>query len=170
MKALSLWQPWANLVAVGAKRIETRSWATDHRGPLAIHATSKFPQEARDAARNPIFAQALGEGLLPRSAIVAVATLVGCYQFGYGSTNQTIGGEPVGALEETFGDFTPGRYGWLLKDVQRLAVPVPCPGARMLWDVPPEVESDIQRLLGGALSIGRHDAADYGPQKRLPLL
>jgi hypothetical protein len=38
MKALSLWQPWATLVSIGAKRIETRSWPTKYRGPLAIHA------------------------------------------------------------------------------------------------------------------------------------
>lgn len=28
MKALTLWQPWASLVALGEKRIETRSWST----------------------------------------------------------------------------------------------------------------------------------------------
>lgn len=38
MKAISLTQPWATLVAIGAKKIETRSWRTDYRGPLAIHA------------------------------------------------------------------------------------------------------------------------------------
>lgn len=38
MKGLSLTQPWATLVAIGAKRIETRIWATSYRGPLAIHA------------------------------------------------------------------------------------------------------------------------------------
>ena len=38
MKALTLTQPWATLVAMGAKRIETRSWTTNYRGPLAIHA------------------------------------------------------------------------------------------------------------------------------------
>ncbi len=43
MKAISLLQPWATLVAIGAKRIETRSWATNYRGPLAIHA-SKSPK------------------------------------------------------------------------------------------------------------------------------
>jgi activating signal cointegrator 1 len=39
VKALTLHQPWASLIAVGAKRIETRNWATDYRGPLAIHAS-----------------------------------------------------------------------------------------------------------------------------------
>lgn len=33
MKAISLWQPWASAIAVGAKRVETRSWATKYRGP-----------------------------------------------------------------------------------------------------------------------------------------
>lgn len=45
MKAISLWQPWASLVAVGAKKIETRSWATKYRGSLAIHATKKWNLE-----------------------------------------------------------------------------------------------------------------------------
>lgn len=38
MKAISLHQPWAQLVVAGRKRIETRSWKTSHRGPLLIHA------------------------------------------------------------------------------------------------------------------------------------
>jgi len=41
MKAISLWQPWASLVACGAKRFETRSWPTRYRGPLLIHAAKK---------------------------------------------------------------------------------------------------------------------------------
>src|SRR6476620_4962366 len=38
MKALTLTQPWATLIASGAKRVETRSWGTSYRGPVAIHA------------------------------------------------------------------------------------------------------------------------------------
>lgn len=38
MKVLTLTQPWATLVAIGAKRFETRGWGTGYRGPLAIHA------------------------------------------------------------------------------------------------------------------------------------
>lgn len=37
-RALTLHQPWAQLVALGVKTIETRSWSTSYRGPLAIHA------------------------------------------------------------------------------------------------------------------------------------
>ncbi len=41
MKALSVHQPWASLIAAGKKTIEVRSWATSHRGPLLICATKR---------------------------------------------------------------------------------------------------------------------------------
>jgi hypothetical protein len=40
MKTLSLWQPWAWLVAAGIKDVENRSWQTHYRGELLIHASS----------------------------------------------------------------------------------------------------------------------------------
>lgn len=43
MKAITLWQPWASLIAIGAKKYETRSWKTNYRGPIAIHAAKKDP-------------------------------------------------------------------------------------------------------------------------------
>ena len=48
MKALSITQPWATLIAIGAKTIETRSWSTLYRGDLAIHAAKGFPRYARE--------------------------------------------------------------------------------------------------------------------------
>jgi len=44
MKAITLHQPFASLVALGVKRIETRSWPTKHRGLIAIHAAAKKPR------------------------------------------------------------------------------------------------------------------------------
>lgn len=50
MKALTIYQPYADLIALSAKRYETRSWATNHRGPTAIHAGAKsFQQFMREA-------------------------------------------------------------------------------------------------------------------------
>lgn len=57
MKALSLWQPWATLIAVGAKTFETRSWSTDYRGPLLIHASKNT--DGLYAARTYPFRDAL---------------------------------------------------------------------------------------------------------------
>lgn len=36
IKVITVWQPWATLIALRVKRLETRSWATKYRGPLAI--------------------------------------------------------------------------------------------------------------------------------------
>lgn len=44
MKALSLDQPYASLLVMGIKQIETRGWNSKHRGELAIHATARGPQ------------------------------------------------------------------------------------------------------------------------------
>lgn len=44
MKALTICQPHASLVGIGVKPVETRSWSTKYRGPLAIHAGTKRPE------------------------------------------------------------------------------------------------------------------------------
>ena len=44
MKALSIKQPWASLIAHGIKDIENRTWRTHFRGKIYIHASGQiFP-------------------------------------------------------------------------------------------------------------------------------
>lgn len=62
---LSLWQPYATLIAIGAKKIETRSWPTRYRGRLAIHAGQTFDWESQALVNDvPIFRRTLHAGLL----------------------------------------------------------------------------------------------------------
>ena len=42
MKAISIHQPWASLIALGEKHYETRNWKPQHRGPIIIHASKSF--------------------------------------------------------------------------------------------------------------------------------
>jgi len=44
MRALTIHQPWASLIAAGLKTIETRAWATKHRGQIVIHAGQQAAQ------------------------------------------------------------------------------------------------------------------------------
>jgi hypothetical protein len=103
MQALSLWQPWASLIAIGAKTIETRSWGTRYRGRIAIHAAAKrIPRSTIEGPDGMIGAfsvhqeQRGGEPFLidrreraqypielPFGAVVATAQLVDCAQMGY---------------------------------------------------------------------------------------
>ena len=48
MKALSIMQPWSWLIVAGYKDIENRSWPTNYRGPVLIHAGKKFDPDYAD--------------------------------------------------------------------------------------------------------------------------
>ena len=158
MKALTLTQPWAFLVMLGAKRIETRSWATAYRGSLALHAASGLgPVGGRKGLRELVNSQPFFSVLvdrfehtverslvdtildgLPLGGIVAVCRLVDCVSTGLYSSVQhdsEIWQVPPGNMsrEYTFGDYSPGRFAWLLADVQALPEPIPCKGALGLW-------------------------------------
>lgn len=143
MKALTLWQPWATLIAIGAKTIETRSWGTDYRGPLAIHA-AKRPMRDGEITATMTRALALAgyESLteLPMGAVVCVCDLIEVFptaQLELPAPVEQIG---VPDSEYDFGDLSPGRFGWRLANVRALAPPVRCPGARNLWDVDDSID------------------------------
>jgi hypothetical protein len=158
MKALSLWQPWASAIAVGAKRIETRHWQTSYRGPLLIHAAKTLSGAGIICCDTeefwagvfkdfPAAQQGLLSGnphdlirALPLGALIAVAELVDCV-----STNLMRGHFTYATAfteikdteqEHALGDFTRGRYGWVLANVRALPQPIPYKGAQGLFTVP----------------------------------
>lgn len=128
MKALTITQPWATLIAIGAKKIETRSWLTRYRGPLAIHAAKTFPKWALEACYDPRFAAALSGQSIETGRVLAVCRLADCFPV------CALGPSPLAEDEGAFGDFSAGRFGWRLEDVRGLAQPVPAKGALGLWE------------------------------------
>lgn len=80
LRCLTIRAPWADLIAYGVKRWECRSWRTDFRGPIAIHAGKADTD--RDMHLHPEAWAALGDvigGDAPtRGAVVAVADLTDC--------------------------------------------------------------------------------------------
>lgn len=152
MKALTITQPWASLIAMGAKQIETRGWSTRYRGPLAIHAGAGLgPVGGRRGLAALLleepFRSALAEaGIhdsrdLPLGCIVAIGDLVAVFPAGAVDDR----GLPLGTLERAFGNFSAGRYGWRLENVRRLAKPLPTHGALGLWKWEPP--TDLQQWL-----------------------
>lgn len=135
MKAISLWQPWASLIAIGAKRIETRSWPTPYRGPIAIHAAKRWTQDEKLQVLRPPFWDVLRhhDGPLPLGAVVAVGQLVACDRMTRNWIDCTR--ETWGDNEIAFGHYEIGRYGWILDEVRALPQPVTCRGMQGLWDL-----------------------------------
>lgn len=133
MKALSLHQPWASLVAHGLKKIETRGPRSPrrYRGPLLIHAAKVFDADAYHALweRFDEVRCAWLESVPPLGAIVAVARVVDIREM----TPEWIAEQTP--LERAVGDWQPGRFGWVLEDVRRFAEPIPYAGKQGLFEV-----------------------------------
>lgn len=134
MKTLTLHQPWATLVILGAKKIETRTWGTQYRGPLAIHASKTFPgREWRLMYKEP-FVGALKadlyfqmEGTLPTGAIIGTCELTECWKIKEGPLL-------ISEKERAFGDYRPGRYMYMLDKPLRWVMRVPAKGKLGLWE------------------------------------
>ena len=114
MKCLSIRQPWACLV-MGPKDVENRSWKTDYRGPLLIHAGLKY--DPQGLSRQYIYEHGLFAGRLIKGAIIGRVTLVDCVK-----------GHPSKWA-------APDCWNWILADPW-LIKPIPYKGRLGLFDVP----------------------------------
>jgi hypothetical protein len=128
MKALSLTQPWASLVAFRAKRIETRSWESLYRGPLAIHAPKGFPRWAKEFSKEPPVGVLLGPDYeYPRGKVLCIVKLMGCRR-----TDDVRG--QLSAQELSFGDYSDGRFAWFLEFVELVEEQPEATGHLGLWN------------------------------------
>ncbi len=138
MKAITIKQPWATLIALGEKRFETRSWQTKYRGPIAIHASKIIDYEACSypAIREMLIKYGFyNTELIPTGCVIATAAIADCYKVtnDKGSTAETTGSF-INDQEYLFGDYTVGRFAWKLEQVQLMATPIPAKGKLSLWE------------------------------------
>lgn len=146
MKAISLWQPWASAIALRIKHNETRSWETQYRGTIAIHAAKKSNRELEEhfrqlCVRESFYRPFLDANLhsfflLPKGAIVAVAHLEKI-------VSTTVMAEFSDELELDLGDYSAGRFAWHLTNIQPLKQPCFITGRQGLFDVPDGILKSI---------------------------
>lgn len=121
MKALTICQPYAHMIACGEKRVENRTWPTQYRGPLLIHA-GKSRAWLTDSDPDGM---AFG-------AVVATAQLVDCLR-----VERIKCGDYADRYPWLKGHrHALGPWCWVLGDVAVLQEPVPARGAQGLWDLP----------------------------------
>ncbi|OLN21413.1 2-oxoglutarate dehydrogenase E1 [Domibacillus antri] len=139
MKAITIKQPWATLIALGEKRFETRSWQTKYRGQIAIHAGKSIDKEA---CEDTWIKSTLAEhGIrsykdLPTGAVLAIAEIQDCHKVVTNFCNQIAitTGPGISGLEIKFGDYTEGRFAWELDNIKTLPSPVDAKGKLSLWE------------------------------------
>lgn len=174
--ALTIWQPWASLIvgspptdgchgAPPQKPVENRGWRPPQKivgQRVAIHAGKKLDAGSFETACSTrefgaVVAPYRNAKCFPFGAVVGVATL-----------DRVIG--PLdGSLfyERRLADVSTatiaswgldpdglrwflGRFGWVFRDRQHLAEPVPCPGAQGLWTLPKDVERAVAAQIASA--------------------
>jgi len=88
MKALSIRQPWASLIIAGIKPIENRTWKSNYRGPLLIHAAMKFDQDGfrwifnkyNKDRRHPDY-EIAEQSLYERGGIIGSVEMIDCVTY-----------------------------------------------------------------------------------------
>lgn len=141
VKALTLWQPWASLIAFGEKKVETRCWSTKFRGLLAIHAAAKTPNWLGSSRFNDDFDRCLrtchkrhnwGPFGWPGAANVAGCVLCIVKLVDVLPTHQVR--EDLSDQERIFGNYELGRFAWFLQLEERFVAPIQAKGNRLLWN------------------------------------
>ena len=124
MKVITIKQPWASLICEGIKDIENRTWKTNYRGRVLVHASANpdkqpymlFNDDQADAIDN-IIMDVLGY-YQHTSLIIGSVELVDCVQ-----NYPSIWAEK-------------GVWNWVLANPMSFLEPIPCKGKLRFWDYP----------------------------------
>ena len=126
VRCISLWQPWASLMALGHKTVETRHWHTMVRLKIYIHAAKtregiKSLEWPTEIAIEDALQMTTGEMFkkLPFGALVCKGFLYECVD--------APSALRVFPSQEHFGDFSAGRFGHLYRDIKEIE-PIPLRG------------------------------------------
>lgn len=141
MKVLTLRQPWASLVVIGAKKWETRSWKPSptmiyllQKDGLLIHSSAKFESLHRGLMTFPPFTKYLDEiGSFP------LGKIIGFVKLGRVLTTKDWAAEFKPELqypyeEQEFGNYESGRWAWELTNLIKFDIPIPAKGSLSFWD------------------------------------
>ncbi len=134
MKVLSLTEPYATLIANGTKKIETRSWKTNYRGKLYIHASStKISKISKD---NKELMALIEDTQLNYGKIACSCDLVDCIEM----TEDFINKVKENHNEYISGEYAVGRYAWILENIKVLSKKIEVKGHLGIWNCDMELK------------------------------
>lgn len=128
MKVLSLTEPYATLIKIGKKKIETRSWKTNYRGELYIHASSTAI--SKQDRNNSELMSLVNSDQMNYGNIICRCELVDCIEM----TDEFIEKVKQNEIEYITGLYENGRYAWILEDITILDKPIRAKGHLGIWN------------------------------------
>ena len=127
MRVLSLIEPWASLIKEKKKFIETRSWKTNYRGELYIHASLKKITRKEQISLTKQYA--LLDNLdFKYGYIICKCKLVDCIYM----DEMFIEKMKENPQEYLCGDYSLGRYAWILEEIEETD-PILAKGMLGIW-------------------------------------
>ena len=136
MKVISLLQPWASLLVRGAKMVETRSWPTNYRGPIFIHASGSLNKKYKDSEMTPALMslESFFKGFIKPQELV-FGQVIGMVNIGTCVSTEEI--KPhLSEQEIAFGDYETGRWAWQCYSPVEFTNPFPLKGQLGIRDIP----------------------------------
>ena len=129
--AISVQQPWAELIILGRKRIELRSWTTLYRGRLWLHTGKKTNKSIQEH----FSLSDLYTGGFLGSVQLDLIIPIDWKRW-----------EMLRSMHLVPGKFVPNLFGWVLSNPKRLKEPISAPGALRLFDPDPEIVKKLQNI------------------------
>ena len=123
MKVITLKQPWATLVAEGIKKYEFRSWKTNHRGKLLIHAGSGIDKEGMEMVKNLDLEY-------PSKRIIAEVEIIDCLEIDEELNNKIISENNI-----AYGNKKRNGYAWKLDNITKINNSKEISGKLGLWNI-----------------------------------
>ena len=124
MKVLTIKQPWATLIVEGYKRFEFRSWKTNYRGDILIHAGKWIDKEAMERLKKYLPDE------IPIGKIIGKATLTDCVPMSKDFADMLSKENNYIYTTHSFSR----NYGFKLENVEKLDNPIEIRGQLGLWN------------------------------------
>lgn len=126
MKTISIKEPYATLISSGVKKIETRSWKTNYRGQLYIHASKNNDSKWNSTDIKKL----LKQNRINNGKILCECKLIDCIYMKQEFINDL---KESNLIEYKYGEYKIGRYAWILDEIKQIE-PIEVKGNLNLWD------------------------------------
>lgn len=126
MKAITIWQPYAVAIKLGLKHYETRTWSTNYRGPIVIHAAQK---KLHNLELNLMNKYAISQDEVSFGNPILICEIEDCIKM----TKDFINAQPQSEID--FGNWQEGCFSWKLKIKQFLTDTKRVRGQQGLWNI-----------------------------------
>lgn len=132
MKVLTLKQPWATLVAEGIKKYEFRSWKTNYRGKVLIHAGANTDKKDMEKFKNMNLD-------FPKKRIIAEVEIEDCLEL-----NDELNKEIIAEKNIAYGSKYRTGYAWKIKNAKKVRIDEEINGKLGLWNY--DIKNNVKRL------------------------